>query len=465
MAKERSFFKSLRGKITVQMLLVSLIPIIIIGMLVNFSMSGAEDKASDSVDESRTTLEKDTIGTQLAERARQMSNTMETWMSSRSAQARAYAVAPVAAAVAVDPNETYVEAANNYLAEQLSINPYFIFAAITDIDGNAVAGAVAVPQDDGTTIPMPGIPPSIMAQGGNMSAMPAWQTLMSNENDAYITDTPYFQPQAAMYFSDITSKVKDAQGNVVGAIVASTIQWPTTMSQAYMVMNPDSEVIAFDRKGNLQCDTRSWQMTAAGPQPVDTDVDGNPVERWFDRESGAAVPQEQIEWADSEQKVREILNEADQEIIESGFFTTDDGEYIVGFAREANSVLYHGEQTEGYDGSGYMFMVEQPTEVAFAALDSLEELEEDLNDSTNTVLVTVIIVLVVVAVIVLAVALWMSRRITNPIAQLNDAAEKVSMGDMDVAITVKSDDEIGDLAESFGRMVTAVRFLSEDEED
>ena len=38
------------------------------------------------------------------------------------------------------------------------------------------------------------------------------------------------------------------------------------------------------------------------------------------------------------------------------------------------------------------------------------------------------------------------------------------MGDMDVAVDIKSKDEIGDLAESFNRMVVAVRFLSEDEE-
>ena len=43
-------------------------------------------------------------------------------------------------------------------------------------------------------------------------------------------------------------------------------------------------------------------------------------------------------------------------------------------------------------------------------------------------------------------------------------ADKISKGEMDVTIDVKSKDEIGDLAKSFERMVAAVRFLSQDQE-
>ena len=63
----------------------------------------------------------------------------------------------------------------------------------------------------------------------------------------------------------------------------------------------------------------------------------------------------------------------------------------------------------------------------------------------------------------LIVAFFLSRSIVRPIVQLSDAAEKVSMGDLAVNVEVKSNDEIGDLADSFGRMVTAYRFMAEDE--
>ncbi len=79
-------------------------------------------------------------------------------------------------------------------------------------------------------------------------------------------------------------------------------------------------------------------------------------------------------------------------------------------------------------------------------------------------LVTLIVVLAIVFVVALGVAFYVSRGITRPVAHLSDVAEKVSMGDLNVSVAVKSDDEIGDLADSFGRMVTAYRFMAQDGE-
>jgi HAMP domain-containing protein/CHASE3 domain sensor protein len=62
-----------------------------------------------------------------------------------------------------------------------------------------------------------------------------------------------------------------------------------------------------------------------------------------------------------------------------------------------------------------------------------------------------------------------ARAITRPIAHLRDIADRVSTGDLaNVDITVESNDEIGDLAASFRRMVASIKFLmmrGTDEED
>lgn len=42
---------------------------------------------------------------------------------------------------------------------------------------------------------------------------------------------------------------------------------------------------------------------------------------------------------------------------------------------------------------------------------------------------------------------------------LKDVAENVSLGNLNIAVRRYSNDEIGDLADSFSRMVTAVRFF------
>ena len=57
------------------------------------------------------------------------------------------------------------------------------------------------------------------------------------------------------------------------------------------------------------------------------------------------------------------------------------------------------------------------------------------------------------------------RAILRPVDHLRDVAENVSLGNLDIAVRRYSNDEIGDLADSFSRMVTAVRFFRAESED
>ena len=53
----------------------------------------------------------------------------------------------------------------------------------------------------------------------------------------------------------------------------------------------------------------------------------------------------------------------------------------------------------------------------------------------------------------------LSRAILLPVEHLKAVAENVSLGNLDIAVRRFSEDEIGDLADSFSRMVTAVKFF------
>jgi HAMP domain-containing protein len=53
----------------------------------------------------------------------------------------------------------------------------------------------------------------------------------------------------------------------------------------------------------------------------------------------------------------------------------------------------------------------------------------------------------------------LSRAILLPVDHLRDVAENVSLGNLDIQVRRYSEDEIGDLADSFSRMVTAVKFF------
>ncbi len=66
--------------------------------------------------------------------------------------------------------------------------------------------------------------------------------------------------------------------------------------------------------------------------------------------------------------------------------------------------------------------------------------------------------------IAFTMSLLLSRAILLPVEHLKQVAENVSMGNLQISVRRFSDDEIGDLADSFSRMVTAVRFFQSEAE-
>jgi len=62
--------------------------------------------------------------------------------------------------------------------------------------------------------------------------------------------------------------------------------------------------------------------------------------------------------------------------------------------------------------------------------------------------------------IIIGLTYWIASRITSPIKHLADIADRVSKGDMDVTIDVNRKDEIGELAESFNRLIASIKILT-----
>jgi HAMP domain-containing protein len=59
----------------------------------------------------------------------------------------------------------------------------------------------------------------------------------------------------------------------------------------------------------------------------------------------------------------------------------------------------------------------------------------------------------------LAMSYVLARAILTPVDHLKDVAENVSLGNLEVSVRRYSEDEIGDLADSFSRMVAAVKYF------
>ncbi len=89
------------------------------------------------------------------------------------------------------------------------------------------------------------------------------------------------------------------------------------------------------------------------------------------------------------------------------------------------------------------------------------------NESAQAAIINMRQSLYIVSSLLTLIGLWVayyiSRSIINPINQLRVLAEKISLGDLSATMNIDSKDEIGDLAQAFGRMVASVKFLMAEE--
>lgn len=77
--------------------------------------------------------------------------------------------------------------------------------------------------------------------------------------------------------------------------------------------------------------------------------------------------------------------------------------------------------------------------------------------ASNTATLTLIIAFVIALIIGVVVNLMITKRITSNIKQINEAADKMAIGDINVALDIDTKDEIGQLATAFGKMVDGIR--------
>ncbi len=110
-------------------------------------------------------------------------------------------------------------------------------------------------------------------------------------------------------------------------------------------------------------------------------------------------------------------------------FTATDGETAFGHVRSNNY--------------GWALVLQQQEAEVFSAYNRTQDFALVLLGST--------------VVLVLIIAWFSARAIVNPIRKLTDAAERMSLGELNVKIDVKSKDEIGLLAQAIGRMQTSLR--------
>ena len=96
--------------------------------------------------------------------------------------------------------------------------------------------------------------------------------------------------------------------------------------------------------------------------------------------------------------------------------------------------------------------------------DASQTSQDRIEQISKTSVPTVIAVSLLGLGIALVMSIILLRAILLPVDHLKEVAENVSLGNLSMNVRRFSNDEIGDLADSFSRMVTAVRFFQSEAE-
>jgi methyl-accepting chemotaxis protein len=88
---------------------------------------------------------------------------------------------------------------------------------------------------------------------------------------------------------------------------------------------------------------------------------------------------------------------------------------------------------------------------------ALQQDESEIFETLNIIQTFALTLLAVTVLLVIAIAWFSARALVTPIMKLTDAAERMSLGELNIKIDVKSRDEIGLLAQAIGRMQTSLR--------
>jgi methyl-accepting chemotaxis protein len=148
-------------------------------------------------------------------------------------------------------------------------------------------------------------------------------------------------------------------------------------------------------------------------------------------EKGVAVAHKNNAYVLAEQNMTDhpLVKASKQGVEQRVEFADVDGKETIGFARKTKL--------------GWALAIQQEKSEAFEALKKARIFAYSLLVGTLIVIVTI--------------AYFASRAIVTPIRRLTDAANRISVGDLDVEIINTSTDEIGDLAEAIMRMQDSIR--------
>ena len=431
MAK-RSYFNSLRGKITNRALFLGIVPILLVGALAYTGLSRLITEADRGLDESRTELLDKVVGANLSATANRVVQQLDGFMLERISDAVTWASAPTVINAAREAATMHAERgiANLSIEEveaqfetekSLNLFPETDKYLRTQIAKSLHFGEVFITDEFGYNVSLTN-PTSDFVQ----SDEGWWQTAMDNGISVGQVE---FDSSAGIWSIDISVRIDDDQTGKRLGVMKSVLGVSLIQEVA-------------DRRA---------KEVSGGSVTVVNNV-GNLLAETATRHNEDRIMSDSVN-----------LREASDSQIQSAFNDTGTGynigsEEVLGYARSAGVDLY-GNVVQGFNGFDWLVLVKQPTSVALAPIRNLSQVQTDLAESRKNTLLVIGVSIAVIAMIALVMASLLARGIINPLNQLKEAAERVAKGDTSRTVNIQSNDEIEDLAKDFDRMRNSVSIL------
>ncbi len=400
--------KSLQSRIILQMLLISLLPILVITVVIYVGMWNSQESASDSVDESRTILQEETVGANKGGLAWLLSYDMEKWAAQLIENVRSWVRnEQVIKAARFKDDEIISDEARKFLGDEIIDMADFEDVYIVSLSGDLITKEIGYSEPE--------------LEAANAS----WR--MGKEHGLYVSDL-YLPSEgvSTTYKMDVAVLIEDMVTDEPLGVLVSVIQvYPSSLGQEYESKVIDHRIIVWDNTGKIVTDTGNERRY----------IEGNVSD-----------------WTDAEQEVMaNITNDA--KLIKPSYVIND--EVVAGYARAANESI--DTRIAGFEGLGWTVMVEQDAGKAFAALSSIEMLADDLEENTQNTILMSVGIFAIVAILALAVAIWLSRVFTKPILKLNHGVQEIMNGNLSHRVSSIEEDEIGQLSRAFDEMTSTVQ--------
>lgn len=149
-----------------------------------------------------------------------------------------------------------------------------------------------------------------------------------------------------------------------------------------------------------------------------------------------------------------LIENVDREII-SDTFNGKVPKELVGTNKYSSTGAESVESSEVLvlvPGIGNVYDILVPIDEGFVGFVRVGMNKQFVDDVINSTMFYLLLIMVSAIIIAIVGSFFLANRITRPIIYLTKAADKISMGDFETAISVNSNDEIGELGYSIERM-------------